>query len=87
MTENDVYMVWVQKEVITCWFVTFTNFCAKWPKLLIVIFWSCIDVKQQQSDRKWCEKDLGEKRKHLGLVFTFHRFLCRRYCTLITSIC
>jgi len=33
-----------------------------------VIFLSCIDLKQQQSDRKLCAKDLGEKRSHLGLV-------------------
>jgi len=23
MTKNDVHMVWVQKEVIMCWFITF----------------------------------------------------------------
>jgi len=26
MTENDVHMVWVQKQVIICWFVTFGSF-------------------------------------------------------------
>jgi len=30
---------------------------------------SCIDVIQQQNDRKLCVKVLGEKRSHLGLVF------------------
>jgi len=29
MTENDVNMVWVQKQVIMCWFVTFGSFRAK----------------------------------------------------------
>jgi len=29
MTKNDVQMIWVQKEVIMCWFVTFANFRAK----------------------------------------------------------
>jgi len=29
MTENDVHMVWVQKQVIMCWFVTFGSFCVK----------------------------------------------------------
>jgi len=50
MTENDVHMLWVQKQVIMCWFVTFGSFCAKSPKLMTVIFLSCIDVKQQQND-------------------------------------
>jgi len=86
MTENDVHMFWVQKEVILCWFVTFGSFRAKRPKLVTVIFLSCIDVKQQ-NDRKFCAKDLGEKRSRLGLVFTFDRFLCRRYSTFFTSIC
>jgi len=50
-------MVWVQKEVIMCWLVTFASFRAKWPKLVTVIFLSCIDVKQQQNDRKLYTKD------------------------------
>jgi len=29
MTENDVLMVWVQKQVIKFWFVTFASFRAK----------------------------------------------------------
>jgi len=29
MIENDVDMVWVQKQVIMCWFVTFGCFRAK----------------------------------------------------------
>jgi len=29
MTENDVNMVWVQKQVIVCWFVTFGSFRGK----------------------------------------------------------
>jgi len=86
MTENDMSMVWVEKQVIMCWFVTFGNFRAKWPKLVTVIFFSCIDVKQIQNDRKLCAKDMGEKHSPLELVFIFDRFLFRRYCTLITSI-
>jgi len=46
MSENNVWMVWVQKEVIMCCFVTFASFRAKQPILLIVIFLSCIDGKQ-----------------------------------------
>jgi len=26
LTENHVHMVWVQKQVIMCWLVTFANF-------------------------------------------------------------
>jgi len=29
MIENHMQRVWVQKEVIMCWFVTFASFCAK----------------------------------------------------------
>jgi len=29
MTENDVSKVWVQKQVIKCWFVTFASFRAE----------------------------------------------------------
>jgi len=29
ITENDVHMVWVQKQVIMCWFVTSGSFRAK----------------------------------------------------------
>jgi len=29
MTENDVHMVWVQKQAIKYWFVTFGRFRAK----------------------------------------------------------
>jgi len=82
MSENDVHIVWVQKQVIMCWFVTFGSFRAKWLKLVSVIFLSYIDVKQRQCDQKLCTKDLGEKRSHLGLVFIFDRFLWRRYYTL-----
>jgi len=46
MTKNDVRMVSVQKQVIMCWFVTFLNFCVKWPKLLTDLFLSRIDRKQ-----------------------------------------
>jgi len=46
MTENDVHMVWVQKQVIMCWFVTFVSFRAKRPKLLTVIFLRRNDGKQ-----------------------------------------
>jgi len=46
MSENNVRMVWVQKEVIMCWFVTFASFRAKWRKLLTEILLSRIDAKQ-----------------------------------------
>jgi len=29
MTENDVHMVWVQKQVIICWFVVLGSFRGK----------------------------------------------------------
>jgi len=60
MTENDVPIVWVQKEVIMCWFVTFASFHAKWLKLLTVIFLSRIVGKQKQNDQKLYAKDLGK---------------------------
>jgi len=28
MTKNDVQMVWMQKQVIICWFITFESFRA-----------------------------------------------------------
>jgi len=46
ITENDVRMGWVQKQVLMCWFVTFANFRVKWLKLLTIIFLSHIDGKQ-----------------------------------------
>jgi len=41
-----------------------------------VIFLSCIDVKQQQNDRKLCVKDLGENVVILGW-FSFRK-LCAK---------
>jgi len=38
--QNNVRMVWAQKEVIMCCFVTFASFRVKIPKLFIVIFLS-----------------------------------------------
>jgi len=78
ITENDVHMVWVKKQVIMCWFVTFASFRAKWRKLVSVIVLSCIDVKQQQNDRKLCAKDLGEKCSHLRLV-VIPKIMCKRF--------
>jgi len=46
MTENHVQMVWGQKEVIVCWFVTFPSFRAKWSKFFTDIFFSHSDGKQ-----------------------------------------
>jgi len=40
-------MVWVQKQVIVCWLVTFGSFRAYRPELLTEIFFSRIDEKQQ----------------------------------------
>jgi len=56
MTENDVRMGWVQKQVMMGWFVTCATFRAKWLKLLTVICFSRIDGKQQQNDKKFVEK-------------------------------
>jgi len=47
MTENDVSKVWVQKQVIKCWFVTFASFRTKFLKLLAIIFLSRIEGKKQ----------------------------------------
>jgi len=38
MAENHVQRVWVQKEVIMCWLVTFASFRGKWPKLWPLYF-------------------------------------------------
>jgi len=78
MTAKDVRKVWMQKQVLMCWFVTFGSFRAKWPKLVSIIFLSCIDVKQQQNDRKLCAKDLGTKRSHLGMIFIL-KIMCKRF--------
>jgi len=86
MIENDLCMVWVQKEVIKCWFVPFSSFCVKWLKLLTVIFLSRIEGKQQQNDRKLCAKDLGEKCGYVGLVSIFGSFSCLRSRTFVLSI-
>jgi len=74
MIENDVHMVWVEKQVIMCWFVTLGSLRAQRHELLTGIFFSRIDRKQQQNDRKLCTKDLGEKYSYLGLVSIFGRF-------------
>jgi len=56
MNENDVQMVWVQKQVIMCWFVTFGSFRAKWPKLLTVIFLSRIAGNNNKMTENYMEK-------------------------------
>jgi len=38
MAENDLWTVWMQKQVIMYWFVSVASFRSKLPKLLIVIF-------------------------------------------------
>jgi len=86
MTENGVSTVWVQKQVIMCWFVNFLSFRANWLKLLIVIFISRIDGKQQQKDRNLCAKHFAGKCSYLGLVSIFGRFLCLGSCTFVLSI-
>jgi len=74
MTENHVNRVWVQKQFIMYSLVTFASFRAKLPKLVIIIFLSCIDVTQEKNDRKLYAKDLVEKCSYLGLVSIFGRF-------------
>ena len=86
MTENDVRIVWVQKQFIMCCFVTFASFRFKWPKILTVILLSHIDGKIQQNDRKLCAKDLAEKCSYLGLVSIFGRFSSLGTCPFILSI-
>jgi len=76
MTENGVSTVWVQNHVIMCWFINFVSFRANWLKLLIVIFISRIDGKQQQNDRNWCAKVLVQKCSYLRLVSIFASFSC-----------
>ena len=82
MTKKDVRMVWEQKQVIMCWFVTFGSFRADRPELLTGIFFSLVDRKQQQNDRKLCIKDLGEKCGYLGLVSIFGRLSFLGSCLL-----
>jgi len=86
MSENDVAMVLVQKQVIMCWFVNFASFRASWLKLLILIFVSRIDGKQQQNDRDLCAKDLCQKCSYLRLVSIFGRLSCLGSCTFVLSI-
>jgi len=74
MSENDVSMVLVQKQVIMCWFVIFASFRADWLKLLTVIFISRIDGKQQQNDGYLFAKDLCQKCSYLMLVSIFGSF-------------
>jgi len=86
MSENDVSMVWVQKQVMMCWFVNFTSFRANWLKILAVIFISRIDGKQQQNDRDLCAKDLCQKCSYLRLVSIFGSFSCLGSYTFVVSI-
>ena len=86
MTENDVHMVWLQKQVIMCWFVTFGSFRAKGPKPLTFMFLSHNDGKQQQNNPKLYTKDLGENVGILRLVSIFARFLYLGSCSFVLSI-
>jgi len=86
MTENGVSTVWVQKQVIMCWFLNFVSFRANWLRLLIVIFISRIDGKQQQNDQNLCAKDLGKKCSYLRLASIFGSFSCLGSCALVLSI-
>ena len=86
LTENDVRMVWVQKQVIMCCFANYASFQTHWLKLLTVIFISHIDAKQQQNYWKLCAKDLGQKCSYLGLVSIFGRLFCLGSCTFVLSI-
>ena len=83
MTKNGVSTVWVQNQVIMCWFLNFVSFRANWLKLLIVIFISRIDGKQQQNDRNLCAKDLGQKCSYLRLVSIFGSFSCLGSCAFV----
>jgi len=50
------------------------------------IFFSRIDGKHQQNDRKLCAKDLGEKYSYLGLFSIFGRFSYLGSCCFVLSI-
>ena len=87
LTENDVRIVWVQKQVIMCCFANYASFHDNRLKLSTVIFISRIDAKQQQqNDQKLCAKDLGEKCSYLGLDSIFGRFSCLRSSTFVLTI-
>jgi len=86
MTENDVRMGWVQKQVMMWLFVTIETFPAKCLKLLSIIFLSRIDWKQEQNDQNLCEKDLSRKCSYLGWVSIFGRFLYLGSCTFVLTI-
>jgi len=56
MTKNDVWMVWVQKQVIMCWVVTFRSFRAQRAELLTGIFFSCIDENNNKMTENYVQK-------------------------------
>jgi len=56
MTKNIVRMVWVHKQVIVCWFVTFGSFRAQRPELLAGIFLNRIDRIQQRNGENYVQK-------------------------------
>jgi len=56
MTENDVHMVWMQKQFIMCWFVTLGSFRAKWPKLVSVIFWGVLMCNNNKMTKNYVQK-------------------------------
>jgi len=86
MSKNDVRVVWVQKQVIMCWFLTFGSFRVKLSKHLTDLFLSRIDRKQQHIELKLCAKDLGEKCNNLGLVSILGRFSSLGSCTFVLRI-
>jgi len=57
MTQNDVRIGWVQKQVMMCWFVTSATFCSKWLKLLTIYFLVVLmgnNIKMTENLQKKC---------------------------------
>jgi len=49
-------MVFVQQQVIMCWFVIFASCRGKWLKLLTIIFLSRIDVNNHKMTENYVQK-------------------------------
>jgi len=56
MTKNDVRMVWVQKKVIMCWFVTFGSFRAQKHKVLTGIFSAVFTENNNKMTENYVQK-------------------------------
>jgi len=56
MTENDMRIVFVQQQVIMCWFVVFASFRGKWLKLLTILFLSLLMGNNNKMTENYMQK-------------------------------